>query len=53
MDTESPLTPLDQVRAKLARKAPPDRPLAAVTFAAAAIFAPPISVAPMARPGVQ
>jgi hypothetical protein len=64
MDTESPLTPFDQVRAKLACKAPSDRPLAAVaaaalfafcalTFAAAAIFAPPINVAPMARPGVQ
>ena len=68
MDTESPktagLSPLERARAKLAPRAPSDSALPAVaaaalfafcalTFAAAAILAPPVVVAPMAKPGVQ
>ncbi|HVY32903.1 MAG TPA: hypothetical protein VG960_00655 [Caulobacteraceae bacterium] len=62
--TTYPLAPLDQARAKLAPSAPADRALPAVaaaalfavcalTFAAAAILAPPTVVTPMAKPGVQ
>ena len=68
MQTESPKaagpTPLETARAKLRSRAPSDNSLPAVaaaalfafcalTFAAAAILAPPTVVAPMARPGVQ
>jgi hypothetical protein len=68
MQTESPKaagpTPLDLARAKLKPRAPSDSALPAVTaaalfafcaltFAAAAILAPPTEIAPMARPGVQ
>jgi hypothetical protein len=58
------LTPLERARAKLKPRAPTDSTLPAVaaaalfafcalTFAAAAILAPPNVVAPMAKPGVQ
>ncbi len=68
MHTELPKaagpTPLELARAKLKPRAPSDGALPAVaaaalfafcalTFAAAAILAPPTVVAPMARPGVQ
>ena len=60
----APPRPLDLARAKLKPPARPERPLAAVaaaalfaacalTFAAAAILAPPIDIAPIAKPGVQ
>jgi|GEM_PF-4654980 hypothetical protein len=63
MQIESP-APLALARAKLVAPSRPDRPLAAVcaaalfavcalTFAAAAIFAPPVVIEPMAKPGVQ
>lgn len=56
--------PLARARAKLAPPARPDRALPAVaaaalfaicalTFAAAAILAPPVVIQPMAKPGVH
>jgi hypothetical protein len=68
MEIESSLSaqprPLDLARAKLKPPTKPDRTLAAVaaaalfaacalTFAAAAILAPPVTIAPIAKPGVQ
>ena len=67
MEIESsspPPSPLDRARAKLKAPTRPDRPLIAVaaaalfaasalTFAAAAILAPPLVIEPMAKPGVR
>ncbi len=63
-DLVTPLTPLDAARAKLQAPTRADRPLAAVAaaalfafaalvFATAAIFAPPLVVTPIAHPGVR